>query len=111
PAVLRSPAYRSAGSRVLHPFPTRRSSDLGVVPGRFGDALDLLCDLAVADLRLRLRLHRLLQLLLRQIGAAPLVDQRPLQCLQRGDRKSTRLNSSHVKISYAVFCLKKKTLA
>src|SRR5690349_22452594 len=30
---------------------------------------------------------------------------------QRGfeDRKSTRLNSSHVEISYAVFCLKKKT--
>src|SRR5690606_40870665 len=28
----------------------------------------------------------------------------------RGDRKSTRLNSSHVKISYAVFCLKKKTI-
>src|SRR5690606_39683894 len=27
----------------------------------------------------------------------------------RRDRKSTRLNSSHVKISYAVFCLKKKT--
>src|SRR6266700_5505675 len=26
----------------------------------------------------------------------------------RPDRKSTRLNSSHVKISYAVFCLKKK---
>src|SRR5690606_41910462 len=26
------------------------------------------------------------------------------------DRKSTRLNSSHVKISYAVFCLKKKIL-
>src|SRR5690606_39805057 len=30
-----------------------------------------------------------------------------LQTIQ--DRKSTRLNSSHVKISYAVFCLKKKT--
>src|SRR5438067_8789217 len=30
--------------------------------------------------------------------------------LQRRDRKSTRLNSSHVSISYAVFCLKKKTL-
>src|SRR5690606_40171586 len=29
--------------------------------------------------------------------------------LAGGDRKSTRLNSSHVKISYAVFCLKKKT--
>src|SRR5690606_35879030 len=28
--------------------------------------------------------------------------------LRTGDRKSTRLNSSHVKISYAVFCLKKK---
>src|SRR5690625_6727177 len=27
---------------------------------------------------------------------------------QREDRKSTRLNSSHVAISYAVFCLKKK---
>src|SRR2546422_9065775 len=28
--------------------------------------------------------------------------------LRRGDRKSTRLNSSHGYISYAVFCLKKK---
>src|SRR5436309_6915929 len=27
------------------------------------------------------------------------------------DRKSTRLNSSHVKISYAVFCLKKKKIS
>src|SRR5690349_23779031 len=27
-----------------------------------------------------------------------------------GDRKSTRLNSSHVEISYAVFCLKKKKI-
>src|SRR2546430_7404616 len=30
--------------------------------------------------------------------------------IQRGDRKSTRLNSSHSQISYAVFCLKKKNL-
>src|SRR5436305_11875884 len=29
-------------------------------------------------------------------------------CNLRRDRKSTRLNSSHVRISYAVFCLKKK---
>src|SRR5690349_24992855 len=29
-------------------------------------------------------------------------------CLLASDRKSTRLNSSHVEISYAVFCLKKK---
>src|SRR5204863_8037898 len=31
-----------------------------------------------------------------------------LTVLIDGDRKSTRLNSSHVEISYAVFCLKKK---
>src|SRR3712207_8552333 len=30
------------------------------------------------------------------------------KCLQAVDRKSTRLNSSHANISYAVFCLKKK---
>src|SRR5256885_12539208 len=30
------------------------------------------------------------------------------QSQARGDRKSTRLNSSHLVISYAVFCLKKK---
>src|SRR5690606_41296863 len=30
------------------------------------------------------------------------------KALESSDRKSTRLNSSHVKISYAVFCLKKK---
>src|SRR3712207_8689778 len=29
---------------------------------------------------------------------------------RRGDRKSTRLNSSHANISYAVFCLKKKNI-
>src|SRR5690625_6457538 len=29
-------------------------------------------------------------------------------CCAKGDRKSTRLNFSHVAISYAVFCLKKK---
>src|SRR5436309_12665350 len=38
-------------------------------------------------------------------SARDLVDRAALATL---DRKSTRLNSSHVKISYAVFCLKKK---
>src|SRR5947207_5390461 len=33
----------------------------------------------------------------------------PVVCLS-GDRKSTRLNSSHTVISYAVFCLKKKNI-
>src|SRR5690606_40302612 len=37
-------------------------------------------------------------------GTHGIVGQRRLEA----DRKSTRLNSSHVKISYAVFCLKKK---
>src|SRR3712207_8886595 len=32
-----------------------------------------------------------------------------LQAAPKIDRKSTRLNSSHANISYAVFCLKKKT--
>src|SRR5438874_9264023 len=38
-----------------------------------------------------------------------IVDTRPHIDAVAGDRKSTRLNSSHVEISYAVFCLKKKT--
>src|SRR2546427_8605994 len=33
---------------------------------------------------------------------------RRLEAVMRSDRKSTRLNSSHSQISYAVFCLKKK---
>src|SRR5690606_39835579 len=37
-----------------------------------------------------------------------LADRMDLFSAMSGDRKSTRLNSSHVKISYAVFCLKKK---
>src|SRR2546427_3796603 len=36
------------------------------------------------------------------------VDERPVSVHAGGDRKSTRLNSSHSQISYAVFCLKKK---
>src|SRR2546426_6795712 len=35
-------------------------------------------------------------------------DRRPGGVRDDGDRKSTRLNSSHLVISYAVFCLKKK---
>src|SRR3712207_7642422 len=52
-------------------------------------------------------------------GAVPLVDLPDThhaeigelggpECPHAGDRKSTRLNSSHANISYAVFCLKKK---
>src|ERR1039457_7430890 len=40
-------------------------------------------------------------------NCAPIADGRPKPMAPR-DRKSTRLNSSHLVISYAVFCLKKK---
>src|SRR5690349_23386995 len=38
------------------------------------------------------------------------LDRRAERRPSAGDRKSTRLNSSHVEISYAVFCLKKKKM-
>src|SRR2546422_2577739 len=41
-------------------------------------------------------------------GLQPPVVDLPLGLQPEGDRKSTRLNSSHGYISYAVFCLKKK---
>src|SRR5258708_9483937 len=48
------------------------------------------------------------------VGVAKLSEAQELVCLnidffRSGDRKSTRLNSSHQIISYAVFCLKKNT--
>src|SRR5690606_40202942 len=84
---------------------------------------DLGCDVDVAILR---RLIEPLDCILRHdhvavrlegegVARAPGIDllpprgERLLVGLGGGqDRKSTRLNSSHVKISYAVFCLKKK---
>src|SRR5690606_42039343 len=87
----------------LHSFPTRRSSDLahGQVIG-------------CGELNVTARLDTLLKLN-RPTGHYPDMtsgvdvlagDVTPDDKGQ--DRKSTRLNSSHVKISYAVFCLKKK---
>src|SRR2546426_8939420 len=47
----------------------------------------------------------------RPLDVQPLPDVVALGERQHGkDRKSTRLNSSHLVISYAVFCLKKKTI-
>src|SRR4051812_49987060 len=48
--------------------------------------------------------HRVLH----QLGGLPLAQRRKSPQLVKKDRKSTRLNSSHMSISYAVFCLKKK---
>src|SRR5438874_5545850 len=75
--------------RDLHSFPTRRSSDLVCrapvePPGPRGPAA-----------------HRRVVAPVRAARATG----RP-----GADRKSTRLNSSHVEISYAVFCLKKKKI-
>src|SRR3712207_8731089 len=44
----------------------------------------------------------------RIVGAHPPFRRRTRAARGRQDRKSTRLNSSHANISYAVFCLKKK---
>src|SRR5437773_11178856 len=54
---------------------------------------------------------RLLEQLLEREGYTNLkatVDPREVLAWVHRDRKSTRLNSSHITISYAVFCLKKK---
>src|SRR5688500_19413230 len=78
----------------LHSFPTRRSSDL---PGRQGAHVATPAGRRVRGLAGLPGVH------------VPVLDlgQRERQAGQR-DRKSTRLNSSHLVISYAVFCLKKK---
>src|SRR2546421_946313 len=58
-----------------------------------------------------LSLHDALPILAdRAVKPVVVVPADPLQdrSFDRGDRKSTRLNSSHDQISYAVFCLKKK---
>src|SRR3712207_7352124 len=59
-----------------------------------------------ADRRRRADLRRARQR--GRVGEPVAVQARPAGATDRGDRKSTRLNSSHANISYAVFCLKKK---
>src|SRR5207249_10852682 len=80
--------FQSSGHhRYLHSFPTRRSSDLMSFEAR------------LAELKITL-------------PPAPKPVATYVPAVRAGDllldRKSTRLNSSHVSISYAVFCLKKK---
>src|SRR5690349_23652210 len=83
-------------------FPSRRSSDLQprsdrlVAPGRRRGTGDDLVGVAVPGVGARGHIRLVAAALLGIGGPFP------------GDRKSTRLNSSHVEISYAVFCLKKK---
>src|SRR5690606_41719867 len=92
-------------------FPTRRSSDL--VETAQSDVQS--AEAALDEARARFERQRELQ---RQgaISAQELETVRSAYLQAQAareaalDRKSTRLNSSHVKISYAVFCLKKKTV-
>src|SRR5690606_41852233 len=94
---------------VLPSFPTRRSSDL------------IASDVSEENCSGRPRLFsgKLFPLLISahisfrrfRCAASPAPPYGTPACAPsppRPDRKSTRLNSSHVKISYAVFCLKKK---
>src|SRR5207253_7054141 len=89
----------------LHSFPTRRSSDLSMRLTRCHSPHQIPTDSGPSSCA-------------RDSAAPP---PRPEETWRRsrptahdegpesvGDRKSTRLNSSHVAISYAVFCLKKK---
>src|SRR5437764_10240747 len=80
-----------ADPRDLHSFPTRRSSDLEDLAVLIDD-VDRRHHVRMPDAR----------------GEARFVDEHVDERAIAGDRKSTRLNSSHRCISYAVFCLKKK---
>src|SRR5207249_8783418 len=76
--------YKRGDHRDLHSFPTRRSSDLSSGMSEAAQGRSILVTLLDVDTG--------------GVGEPRL-----------RDRKSTRLNSSHVSNSYAVFCLKKKT--
>src|SRR5207253_11226156 len=98
--------YGYGAHRALHSFPTRRSSDLHVEhAGEHalgGGPAGRVLEPALAHLHVPVAEFRPGELV---NGARHLAEVVALQLL---DRKSTRLNSSHVAISYAVFCLKKK---
>src|SRR2546426_4849344 len=86
--------------------------DVGEDPTRvFAVERQLLLDAGLCGQRLARTLERflLLDLLVEVHDVAGVVGvQQPIAPVHLPDRKSTRLNSSHLVISYAVFCLKKK---
>src|SRR5699024_11432428 len=88
--------------RHLHSFPTRRSSDLVVTIVNCLHILKTLPKLSTRKLNaLSMKITNVLEKFLKHTV-------NNIRLLPKPDRKSTRLNSSHVSISYAVFCLKKK---
>src|SRR5690606_41714444 len=100
-----------AGLRELHSFPTRRSSDLGWLGLRHHEMLQLTTAALLHDVGKMLVPEDIL-------NKPDVLTEEEFEEMKnhtiygynllKEDRKSTRLNSSHVKISYAVFCLKKK---
>src|SRR5690606_40962397 len=96
-----SPLSSSAEPLALPSFPTRRSSDLLL---HFCLSPAMVETVVPADLvaSASSKLDGVLKISCRI---------RVFCCMLSQDRKSTRLNSSHVKISYAVFCLKKKRVS
>src|SRR5205814_10559145 len=95
--------------RALHSFPTRRSSDLGQPVAQPRTAGGRPRRAYVRDYLRWLRPHwyELGVVFVLALAVAGLQMVEPL-FMRFIDRKSTRLNSSHLGISYAVFCLKKK---
>src|SRR5207249_11032430 len=99
---------RSVHHLILPSFPTRRSSDLEICLECFHGGLR---STPASGLTFREGIgssagNTKAVKYGRCIGVRPSAGERLAQ--GRLDRKSTRLNSSHVSISYAVFCLKKK---
>src|SRR5207253_10395475 len=86
-----SPIQYSDAHRDLHSFPTRRSSDLPCETTPCAPAVS--CSPCPKC----------------RTCSSPCRSNTPTGACAALDRKSTRLNSSHVAISYAVFCLKKET--
>src|SRR5438094_7024233 len=92
---------------LLHSFPPRRSSYLKMLRRLIGSDIDFKVLPASALQSVRVDPGQVEQVIMNLAADG-------LQCRSRQDfeinidRKSTRLNSSHRTISYAVFCLKKK---
>src|SRR5207245_11013532 len=103
------PLTSHVSPRYLHSLPTRRSSDL-----KYAAPIEPAVTLSPIRQHRAHRAHReSLNSPTRQFTNSPIHQScvfSPYDLLGDGlDRKSTRLNSSHGSISYAVFCLKQKT--
>src|SRR5262245_63798885 len=100
--LSRSFFYRYGAHRDLHSFPTRRSSDLEL-DGFLATKPERPMEVQQAE---QARARLLEWQVERHLRIAAFYERGDAQVAL--DRKSTRLNSSHLGISYAVFCLKKK---